>query len=582
MVQTILSVTPGKDYTVHAGDSLWAIAVRAYGSGAEWPKIYQANMQTIGKNPNLIFPGQVLHIPPVSVPTPTPIPTPAPDLSLRTSTEIQGDILAGFNKDYRLYLFLRFPDQYHGRAWLKELVPYIADTKDVAAFNTLFSLARHNAGGKDPVNLKATWVNVSLTIDGLKLLLNADPSAALVAQHFTSFVAGPEASAATINGDTGPSAPANWVVGRKDQPVHALLNIQSDDPDDLAVEVQKLKTLVAQYGLSIVYEQRGATLPGDLRGHEQFGYKDGISQPGVKGFDPADLSATNVDPTATLGYVQGHPGTEIIEAGEFILGRPVEAASGAQFAPPPDLKWMLDGSFQVFRRLNQDVPGFEAQEQHNLNPLSPNDPLRDRIGALMVGRWKSGTPVDLSPDTDNGLTGDAEINNFNFMQRDVDTIHVTDDPDGLRCPHFGHIRKVYPRQHNFPFNTNRAKRIIRRGVPFGNHYEPERGEGFDANAERGLVFVAYMASIEAHFEFLMRVWVNNASFPVPGIEHGFEAVTGPDPIIGDATRPSPITLKHAGGPDLQADFLRKVQTTGTLYAFAPAISVLKELANGTL
>lgn len=588
MVQT-LSVIAGKDYVVHAGDSLWSIAVRAYGSGAEWPKIYQANVQTIGKNPNLIFPGQVLHIPPVSVPTPTPIPTPAPistpagDLPLRTSTEIQGDILAGFNKDYRLYLFLRFPDQYHGRAWLKELVPYIADTKDVAAFNTLFSLARHNAGGKDPVNLKATWVNVSFTVDGLKLLLNADPSAALSGQNFTSFVNGP-ANSASSNGDTGPSDPSRWVVGRSDQPVHAMLNIQSDDPDDLAAEAQKLKTLTAQYGLSIVYEQSGATLPGDLRGHEQFGYKDGISQPGVEGFDPADLSATKVDSTAVLGYVQGHPGTEIIKAGEFILGQPVESAFGPPqpFVPPPDLKWMLNGSFQVFRRLNQDVPGFEEQEQQTLNPLAPDDPLRDRIGALLVGRWKSGTPVDLSPDTDNGLTGDAEINNFNFMQRDVDTIHVTDDPDGLRCPHFSHIRKVYPRQHNFPIGINRAKRIMRRGVPFGNHYEPERGEGFDANAERGLVFVAYMASIEAQFEFLMKAWVNSPSFPVPGFEHAAEAITGPDPIIGDATRPAPITVKHAGGPDLQVDFLRKVQTTGTLYAFSPAISVLKELANGTL
>jgi Dyp-type peroxidase family len=589
MVQTILTVIPGKDYTVHAGDSLWAIAARAYGSGAEWSKIYQANMQTIGKNPNLIFPGQVLHIPLISVPTPTPVPVPTPmpgqpDLPLRTSTEIQGDILAGFNKDYRLYLFLRFPDQYHGRAWLKELIPFIADTKDVAAFNTLFSLARHGAGGKDPVNLKATWVNVDLTLDGLKLLLNADPSPSLIAQGFSSFVAGPEASAATINGDTGPSDPTHWVVGRKDQLIHALLNIQSDDPDDLAVEAQKLRTLAAQYGLSIVYEQDGATLPGDLRGHEQFGYKDGISQPGVKDFDPADLSATDVDPSAVLGYVQGHPGTEIIQAGEFILGQSVESGPGQKpFAPPPDLKWMLNGSFQVFRRLSQDVPGFNEQAQQNLNPLSPDDPLRDTIGALLVGRWKSGTPVDLSPDTDNGLTGDTEINNFNFMQRDVDTIHVTDDVAGLRCPHFGHIRKVYPRQHNFPFSINRLKRIIRRGVPFGNQYEPERGEGFDAKAERGLVFVAYMASIENQFEFLMQAWVNNSAFPVPGIEHGAEAVTGPDPLIGDAAvHPSPITLKHAGGPDLQVDFLRKVQTTGTLYAFAPAISVLKELANGTL
>src|SRR5262249_26015670 len=45
-------------YVVQPGDSLWAIAVRFYGNGALWPTIYQANMKTIGNNPNLIYPNQ--------------------------------------------------------------------------------------------------------------------------------------------------------------------------------------------------------------------------------------------------------------------------------------------------------------------------------------------------------------------------------------------------------------------------------------------------------------------------------------------------------------------------------------------
>jgi Dyp-type peroxidase family len=572
MVQTV-SIVAGKDYTVQAGDNLWTIAERAYGNGVEWPKIYQANLQTIGKNPNLISPDEVLHIPPVAIPIP-----PQPQLPLRISTEIQGDILAGFNKDYRLYLFLHFPDKQRGRAWLKDLIPFIANTKDVAAFNTLFSLARHAAGGKDPVNLRATWANVSLTFEGLKLLLNNDPTAALNAQHFTSFTTGPVAQADN-NGDKDLSSPDHWVVGLQKQEIHALLNIQADNHDDLQAEVQKLKALAYQHNVTVVYEQPGTTLPGDLRGHEHFGYKDGISQPGVEGFDPADMSAIKVDPTATLGYVQGHPGTEIIQPGEFILGLTSEPNK-----PPvdlPGLKWMDRGSFLVFRRLNQDVAGFNEQEQRNLDPLPSDDPLRSKIGAMLVGRWKSGTPVDLSPDTDNGLTNDTEINNFNFLARDVENIHVDNDEAGLRCPHFGHIRKVYPRQQGFPRKANRTKRIIRRGVPFGNPYDPARGAGFDAQAERGLVFVAYMSSIEAKFEFLMQAWVNNPQFPVPLFESGPETVTGPDPIIGDATRPSPLTLKHPGGKDLEADFLRKVQTTGTLYAFSPSIPALNALANGT-
>src|SRR5579864_5504486 len=176
-------VLPGGNYTVQPGDSLWSIAVQAYQDGTAWPKIYEANKQVIGREANIIHPGEVLHIPPLAAPTPTPN-----NLPLKVSTNIQGDILAGFNKDFRTYLFLQFHDQPTGRAFLKDFIPLISKTKEVAAFDDLFSLGRH-IGGSDPTNLKATWVNISLTIDGLKLLLNSDPSTELsnLPQKFTSF-----------------------------------------------------------------------------------------------------------------------------------------------------------------------------------------------------------------------------------------------------------------------------------------------------------------------------------------------------------------------------------------------------------
>lgn len=49
-----------KTYTVVRGDNLTKIA-RKYGT--TWQKIYEANKSLIGKNPNLIYPGQVLTIP---------------------------------------------------------------------------------------------------------------------------------------------------------------------------------------------------------------------------------------------------------------------------------------------------------------------------------------------------------------------------------------------------------------------------------------------------------------------------------------------------------------------------------------
>jgi len=49
-------------HVVQPGDTLWAIAKKYYGNGAQYTKIYNANKDKI-KNPNLIYPGQKLVIP---------------------------------------------------------------------------------------------------------------------------------------------------------------------------------------------------------------------------------------------------------------------------------------------------------------------------------------------------------------------------------------------------------------------------------------------------------------------------------------------------------------------------------------
>ena len=49
-------------YTVQDGDSLWGIAKKYYGDGAQYDRIYEANKDKID-NPNLIYTGQVLTIP---------------------------------------------------------------------------------------------------------------------------------------------------------------------------------------------------------------------------------------------------------------------------------------------------------------------------------------------------------------------------------------------------------------------------------------------------------------------------------------------------------------------------------------
>src|SRR5215208_4434415 len=73
---------------------------------------------------------------------PTTFPEPRADPtgdSLRTSGSIQGNIIAGFNKDFQSLLFLQVQDRAGGLDWLAELRPRVATTTQVATFNKQFS-----------------------------------------------------------------------------------------------------------------------------------------------------------------------------------------------------------------------------------------------------------------------------------------------------------------------------------------------------------------------------------------------------------------------------------------------------------
>ena len=542
-------------------------------------------------------PGQIGATAPQPVAPVSPPPTPAPASQqapslptgsatggagtpdLRSSSNIQGNILAGFRKDHQVFVFLKLPaDTAQARFWLGELTPRIAATKEVAAFNARFSAARLLNGGDDPENLQSKWVNVGLTASGLERLGSPQVQADLNSfggTGFTAFMAG-AASRAPQLGDVGPeSDPSRWLVGGTGQPVaDVILTVAADNPDDLLIEMEKLRALGTKYGVVTVFEQRGNTLPGERAGHEHFGFKDGISQPGVRGFDAP--GASGPDGRDRSGEAADSTGTKLVAAGEFVLGYPRENGAGTHPCPA----WMTDGSFQVWRRLAQDVPGFwsqvTSQLQLQIPPLSPADPATgDQMAAKLMGRWRSGTPVDAAPDADDRSDRDPkDDNDFDFTGRANDgsqvapSIPVTVDNAGMRCPVDAHIRKMNPRN-----GGEAQRRIIRRGIPFGLPFDPAAGRGQGVDADRGLLFMAFMASIEEQFEFLQQMWANG---PFPG-------GGGPDPIIGAPATTHPThTIPRDGLPAISLTLQRFVQTTGAVYAFAPSLATLKALAAGTL
>jgi Dyp-type peroxidase family len=474
-------------------------------------------------------------------------------LPLRHSDEIQGDILAGFRKDHATVLLLNFPaEPVRVRDWLGRLVPQIATTQQVARFNADFSTARHTLAGVDPAGLKATWVNLSLTYQGLKFLMGSEPFEGFSSAGIEAFVRGAAASAA-VNGDEGESAPENWLFGRAEQPVvHAIITVASDEQGTLERRASELRVAAARAGLTVVFEQNGATLPGDRAGHEHFGFKDGVSQPGVAGFDQPDPR----DPV----HVDGKPGTRILPAGEFVLGHP---RLGPEITMP---EWTRDGSFQVVRRLAQDVPGWWAQVAERRKQLDsegvelPPGTGTEWLAARTVGRWRSGASVAHNPNTEPPTKPGTPDDNL---------ISYVDDREGTTTPHFAHIRKTNPRDGIIAdnFTPSDIRRIMRRGIPYGEPFDPASGEGNGPDADRGLVFVAYMADIAFQFEFLQSAWINNDDFLQPE--------TGKDPVIG---KDSDVNLTLENQEPKKLHFSQFVHTEGTVYAFAPSLSILRDLA----
>jgi deferrochelatase/peroxidase EfeB len=218
----------------------------------------------------------------------------------------------------------------------------------------------------------------------------------------------------------------------------------------------------------------------------------------------------------------------------------------------------------VFRRLAQDVPGWWGQ----VAGARPDGDMAaaDRLGAKLVGRWRSGTPLANAPLSDRrSARSKSSDNDFNY----------DNDPDGIKTPRFAHIRKVYPRgpQTEERFGSEQH-RIMRRGIPYGLQFDPAGGRGHGVDAERGLVFNMFCARIENQFEFLQRTWANNPDFPETG--------DGRDPVIGTTPDGSaaPVTLKEQGQPDEVLNLRRFVATRGSLYALAVSRPGLKALASG--
>jgi Dyp-type peroxidase family len=402
--------------------------------------------------------------------------------------EVQGNVLYAYGHEFpkaRYVLGTFGPDGAEQvRGWLR-----------AATFG------RRPCDGADAAWSDRPHVNVALTYRGLRRLGVPEELLRAFPEDFREGAA----ARAAGNGDPDPSG---WRDGLGTGDVLLLVHAKDAQGCD-----DRVGELLRDGAVGVLHDRAAALVttegaPADPtpercpvdRTREHFGFADGCAQPavdGVAGTDPVGGGLyARTGPTwprwlrrleelgEDLGLKRIRRRWRPIAAGEFVLGY-VNEDGRLPTGPPAPLG--PNGTFMVYRELAQDVDGFAAYVTRHAERADLDEEL---LAAKIVGRWRDGTPLALSPAHRNTEIASNKRRANDFL--------YGNDPEGLDCPIGAHARRVNPRD-GLPGGAERTRRhrIIRRGMP----YTADDGE-------KGLAFICCGANIADGFEFIQRAWCN--------------------------------------------------------------------------
>jgi deferrochelatase/peroxidase EfeB len=406
----------------------------------------------------------------------------------------------------------------------------------------------------DPPRRKPDYcLNLGITWPGLIAWEIKDRVPALSFKSFGAFIAGAAARAELV-GDTGASAPENWISAFGKGGDHVMVTLHAINPEAMSTYSDRLSSLFAEGqafkeawrtdGMAWVEIVDGKPTP---CAKVPFGYTDGISMTTIRG-GPERYTPDHQQPCEPWRFVLRD------DAENYLVPEPRELG--------------LNGSFAAFKMIMTDVVGFENFLQSNKDKIDP-----ELLAAKMCGRWRNGVPLALSPETASPPGGipPEQLNNYEYVNADG-----SGDPKGLRCPVGAHMRRMNPRCQPItgqgqPGGSNNSHRLIRRGMPYGPNYDPTQPHD---GIERGLLGYFINSSIENQYEFVLGHWVNDSEFA------GSVRLNpkSKDPLIGtqDPTESIFVIPQMNGVPPIEiTGFSSFTRTKAAAYCFLPSITALK-------
>lgn len=456
-------------------------------------------------------------------------------MSKLNATDIQGFVLRGYNLPVARYLFLHFEDATRARNLINRLL------RKVTTGQTWDS-------GKP-----TSTINIAFTHLGLTAL---DLPGATLLTFPVEFQQGMKKRAAIL-GDTGLNSPERWDECWRTCQVHAWIGVNAQSPEALDAACTDVMALVEETGGAIKLASQDAAavvIDGKPTTREHFGFTDGFGNPEYLGVERSSQPGQ--------GKLMPDGSWAPLATGELLLGYADEAGE-LPVAPVPHLL-ASNGTFMVYRKLHQNLATFRAYLEEHAAIYGGG---KEKLAAKLIGRWRDGTPIELSPDRPDPSIAQDPNRSTNFT--------FTTDAGGTRCPIGAHVRRVHPRDA-FGFNGKLIdrRRITRRGLPYGKF--AAEGETASDQEERGVIFMALNANISRQFEFVQQQWIEygndshlgNEKDPLMGNHGGL----GRFVIQGDASATNP--------PLVCGNLPNFVELRGGDYFFLPSITALGMIVMG--